>query len=420
MHVTEAIDWIYHRQVFGIKPGLERLVLLLADLGNPHGSLHAVLVGGTNGKGTVARVTAAALQHSGQRVGLFTSPHLHTFGERLLINGEQPTNEVLAKLITRIKPIAERHEATFFEIVTALALLYFAEQRVDYAVLEVGLGGTYDATNIVFPVASAVVSVALDHTEILGDTIGAIAGDKAGIFRAGLPAITGATGEALAVLTERAAHIGAPLANTADIEITVHEHSLTGQRFTLRTPSETVQVTTPLIGVHQPSNLAVAYLLCRALGVPTSAFVHAAAHAQHAARLEVLPGEPTWLVDGAHNPAAAEALASTLTTTGTKPAVLLLGTSHEKDQRELAHILGPVAPHIVVAAAEHSPRATPVAELQELLPCAHAASSIEAAMAKARELAAGGLVLVAGSLFIAAEVRALVLGIRADEQERQQ
>src|SRR5690625_4097944 len=131
MHVTRAIEWIYSRQVFGIKPGLERLALLLADLGNPHETMPTVLVGGTNVKGSVARMTAAALQLAGHSVGLFTSPHLHTFGERLLINGAQPPSDVLAELITRIKPFAEQREATFFEIVTALALLYFADQHVD-------------------------------------------------------------------------------------------------------------------------------------------------------------------------------------------------------------------------------------------------------------------------------------------------
>lgn len=420
MHVTRAIEWIYSRQVFGIKPGLERLALLLADLGNPHETIPTVLVGGTNGKGTVARITAAALQHAGHSVGLFTSPHLHTFGERLLINGAQPPSDVLAELITRIKPFAEQREATFFEIVTALALLYFADQHVDIAVLEVGLGGTYDATNITNPVAAAVVSVALDHTEILGNTVAEIARDKAGIFRPGVPAVTGASESALAVLQECAAAQGAPLTSTTSLHTEVLEHSLAGQRFTLTWEHEQLTVSTPLIGVHQPSNIAVAYLLCRALRVPTASFVHAAAHAKHPARLELIPGPTTWLIDGAHNPAAASALAATLTAVGASPQVLLLGTSHEKDQAELANTLAGIAPRVVVAAAEYSPRATPTAELQRLFPGGLAANSIANAVATAERLAAGGMVLVAGSLFLAAEVRALVLGIASDEQERQQ
>lgn len=420
MHVTRAIEWIYSRQVFGIKPGLERLALLLADLGNPHETIPTVLVGGTNGKGTVARITAAALQHAGHSVGLFTSPHLHTFGERLLINGAQPPSDVLAELITRIKPFAEQREATFFEIVTALALLYFAEQHVDIAVLEVGLGGTYDATNITNPVAAAVVSVALDHTEILGNTVAEIARDKAGIFRPGVPAVTGASESALAVLQECAAAQGAPLTSTTSLHTEVLEHSLAGQRFTLTWEHEQLTVSTPLIGVHQPSNIAVAYLLCRALRVPTASFVHAAAHTKHPARLELIPGPTTWLIDGAHNPAAATALGATLAAVGASPQVLLLGTSHEKDQAELANTLAGIAPRVVVAAAEYSPRATPTAELQRLFPGALAASSIANAVATAERLAAGGMVLVAGSLFLAAEVRALVLGIASDEQERQQ
>lgn len=420
MHVTEAIDWIYSRQVFGIKPGLERLSALLADLKNPHETVPVVLVGGTNGKGTVARVVAAALQTEGQRVGLFTSPHLHTFGERFLINGQLPDPAALAALISRIRPLAERHEATFFEIVTALAFVYFVEQGTDIAVLEVGLGGTYDATNIANPVAAAVVSVALDHTEILGHTIEAIAADKAGIFRAGRPAITGATGTACTVLKQHAAAIGAPFVSTLNVHTHVAEHSLTGQRFTLQANEERLEITTPLVGVHQPRNLAVAYELCKALGLPASAFVHAAKHAEHPARLEVLPGATTWLIDGAHNPAAAQALVATLAAINVHPQVLLLGTSHEKDQHEIARLLSPVAPHVVVAQAEHSPRATPVAELQAHIPHALPAPNIASAMHTAEQLADGGVVLVAGSLFIAAEVRAGVLGIRADTHERQQ
>lgn len=412
---TEAIDWIYNRQVFGIKPGLERLEQLLTVLNKPHEQLRVVLVGGTNGKGTVARLVAHAAQLDGQRVGLFTSPHLHHFGERFVVNQQPPTQERLKAYIEHIKPHAEEIGATFFEIVTALAFVHFAEEAVDLTVLEVGLGGLYDATNIANPIVSAVVSVSLDHTEILGNTIEAIARDKAGIFRPGMPAVTGATGEALDVLREEAMRIGAELNDLSGFEISASDHSLAGQQVALG--SERV-FHTPLIGVHQPRNIAVAYGVAQALGVRAEAFVAAARESAHPARLEVIERGPTWLIDGAHNAAAAEALANTLADIHAQPDVLIVGTSQEKNQAEIAQFVATLAPHIIVTRAVHSPRATEIEQLQRVLPRAQRAETPSEALALAEQLAPNGLVLVAGSLFLAAEVRALLLDIGDDGQQR--
>lgn len=419
--LTSHLTWLYDRQAFGIKPGLERLEALLAALDNPHVGLPVTLIGGTNGKGTVARIVAATAQRSSRTTGLFTSPHLHEFRERIEINGELIAPDVLADALTRVRPLAEDIGATFFEIVTALALLAFREHNVDLAVLEVGLGGMYDATNITEPVVSAIVSVGLDHTEILGHTLTAIAHDKAGIFRAEKPAVTGATGEALEEISRVAATVGAPLVRTDEYGLAVHEHTLHGQHFTLRDGAREVTLTTPLIGVHQPANIAVAYGVTQALGYDTRAFVAAVQAITHPARLEVLRKRGvTWLLDGAHNDAAARALVQTLHDIAVTPDVLILATSGEKDQAALTSVLAPVAAHVVVTHAEHSPRATPPAELAALIPGAHIAPTPVEALALAGELAAGGTVLIAGSLFSAAEMRAALLGLTREAYERLQ
>lgn len=410
--LTSHLTWLYDRQVFGMKPGLERLAVLLEKLGNPHAGLPVALIGGTNGKGTVARLVAATARYSGRSPGLFTSPHLHDFRERIQINDHPIDAAALATILTRVRPFAEEIGATFFEIVTALALLAFRTQHVDIAVLEVGLGGTYDATNIAEPIVSAIVSVGLDHTEILGNTLTAIAHDKAGIFRAGVPAVTGATDEARTEITRVANDIGAPLVYASDYPITVHEHTLHGQRFTLRDGATELTLTTPLIGVHQPANIAVAYGVTKALGYSSDAFTQAVSAVTHPARLEVVNSRGmTWLLDGAHNDAAAQALARTLQEIAVQPDVLILATSGEKDQEALTRVLALVATHVVVTQAEHSPRATPPAELAALIPGAHIAPTPAAALERAEELAAGGTVLIAGSLFSAAEMRAALLNI---------
>lgn len=206
----EPLAWLYARQGW-VKPGLERILALLARLGNPQEAYPVALVGGTNGKGTVARALAAILEEAGLRVGLYTSPHLVDFRERVAIQGRPIGQEAVLSLLEEIRPQAESLEATFFEVATALALLHFAREGVEFAVLEVGLGGRFDATNATEPQLSVVTNIGHDHLEILGPTLRDVAREKAGIFRKGVPALTAARGEGLEELRERARTMGTPL-----------------------------------------------------------------------------------------------------------------------------------------------------------------------------------------------------------------
>ncbi|MFN4071157.1 MAG: bifunctional folylpolyglutamate synthase/dihydrofolate synthase, partial [Thermus caldifontis] len=199
----EPLAWLYARQG-QVKPGLERIQALLARLGSPQEAYPVALVGGTNGKGTTARALAAILEEMGLRVGLYTSPHLVDFRERVAIQGKPIGQEALLALLEEIRPLAEDLGASFFEVATALALLHFAQEGVEFAVLEVGLGGRFDATNATEPHLCVVTNIGHDHLEILGPTLRDVAREKAGIFRRGVPALTAARGEGLQELRERA------------------------------------------------------------------------------------------------------------------------------------------------------------------------------------------------------------------------
>ena len=196
MTYASAIDYLYGLQKHGIKLGLETMQALMDRLGHPERRYRILHIGGTNGKGSTAAITAAILQASGQRVGLYTSPHLVEFRERIRVNGEMMAEDGVTELTARVRGASESLEPTFFEATTALAYLYFAEARVDVAVLEVGLGGRFDATNVVHPVACAITTIALDHQEYLGRTEEAIAFEKAGIVKAAVPVVTGRIGSA--------------------------------------------------------------------------------------------------------------------------------------------------------------------------------------------------------------------------------
>lgn len=307
-----ALDWLFARQRFGVQLGLERMRALLAALDHPEGAFESLLVGGTNGKGSVTSTLASILHAAGRPVGRFTSPHLTHFRERFTLAGEPVGEAPLLRALKDVRPHAERLGATFFEITTAVALLLFARAGVTVAVMEVGLGGRLDATNALSPRLSVITGVALDHTEVLGGTVAEIAIEKAGILRPGRLALTGAAGEALAVIAREAARLGAPLWRLGhEISVTARDEGWRGSSLTVGTPAGALAVRTPLIGAHQVPNTALAVAAARALEVPDAAIVRGVAGVRWPGRLEPVPYRGrTVLLDGAHNPAAAAALAA--------------------------------------------------------------------------------------------------------------
>ncbi|QFP75462.1 folylpolyglutamate synthase/dihydrofolate synthase family protein [Deinococcus sp. AJ005] len=413
------MNWLFARQRFGVHPGLGRVQELLARVGNPQHAFQTVLVGGTNGKGSTAAVLASILKADGRRTGLFTSPHLTHFAERFQVDGQDLPTETVGAGLDRLRPHAENTGATFFEIVTALGALLFAEAGVEVAVMEVGLGGRLDSTNALDPVLSVITNVALDHTEILGNTLEAIAAEKAGILRPGRPAVTGVAADLLPLLRATGADLWA-----LGQELRVQTRSLgwQGAEVGLKLPEAALEFQTPLLGAHGARNAALAAAAAWRLGVDETAIQAGVAAARWPGRLEVLP----WcggrvLLDGAHNPDGARALAATLLELGVPPLPVIFGAAGDKDVGGVVEALRPHISHAVLTRATLSPRAATAADLAPLfagLPVILTDSPDEA-LAGLNALKAP-LSLACGSLYLIGELRPLLLGTAGEDRERWQ
>ncbi|MFB9995110.1 bifunctional folylpolyglutamate synthase/dihydrofolate synthase [Deinococcus oregonensis] len=416
------LDWLFARQRFGVHPGLERVRALLARLGNPQQAYRVVLVGGTNGKGSTAATLAAILGAAGERVGLFTSPHLTQFAERFRVAGQDLPAGTVAGALERVRPHAEAAEASFFEIVTALGCLLFAEAGVTLAVMEVGLGGRLDATNVLDPVLSVITNVALDHTEILGHTLEAIAAEKAGILRAGRPAVTDVAAGLLPILERAESDLWA----LGDVQA----RTLGWEGWAVVVPlphGQDLAFRTPLLGAHGARNAALAALAASRLGVSERAIQQGAAAVQWPGRMEVIPTAAGGrvLLDGAHNPAGAQALAAALRDLlpelGLERVPLIFGSAADKDLGGVAAALRPLASRVILTRAVLSPRAANPADLA--LPFEGLPIDLTDSPAEALALLSEGaepLAVVCGSLYLIGEVRPLLLDQTGEGRERWQ
>lgn len=424
--LNEQLAWLFARQRFGVKPGLERVRALLESLGDPQRHFKTVLVGGTNGKGSTASSLAAVVKAGGTKVGLFTSPHLSHVSERFLVDGQAVSEQRLDEAFLTVRPGAESLEATFFEIVTAMACQLFAASGVDLAVMEVGLGGRFDATNVLDPVLSIITNVDLDHTTILGDSPASIAAEKAGIVRPAMLMLTGAEGEALSVLEAVAAELESPLWRLGrEIVLELESSGWEGSAFRLTDPSgdTALSLKTPLLGEHQARNAALAASAARALQIEEVDIRDGLLETRWPGRLEALNYRGRrFVLDGAHNPSAAEALGSALRQLGSDPAVFVLGLSEDKDARAVLQALEPLASRVILTRAALSPRAASPERLERALSGgAYLTETPEAAVELALDLTGPGeLVVVAGSLYLIGEIRPLLLGRRGERFERRQ
>ncbi|TFU26429.1 bifunctional folylpolyglutamate synthase/dihydrofolate synthase [Thermus tengchongensis] len=410
----DPLTWLYARQG-AVVLGLERIQALLRLLGDPQEAYPVALVGGTNGKGTTARALAAVLQEMGLKVGLYTSPHLVEFRERVAIQGKLIPQKTLLSLLEEIRPKAEALGASFFEIATALALLHFAREGVEFAVLEVGLGGRLDATNATEPVLSIVTNVGHDHQELLGPTLRDVAREKAGIFRKAIPALTAAKGEGLAELKERARELGTPLWVLGEAFALLGVEPLgEGLAFRLQLGKEERAFQTRLLGPHQAENLALAAVGGRLLGAPWEAVAGGLLRVEHPGRLERLPwpGGKELLLDGAHNLEGALALKEALHFHGLWPAALVLAFSREKDHAAMAEALRGLGP--VVLTRYRSPRSADPNALLPLFPGAFVEE--EPLKAVERAFTLENRVVVAGSLYLVGEVKRALLGLPPEER----
>jgi dihydrofolate synthase / folylpolyglutamate synthase len=407
---NDPIAWLYGLQSHGVKLGLDGIRALLSLLDHPERAFPSTLVGGTNGKGSVSAMLDAMLAASGRRTGLYTSPHLVRPNERIRITGRDIADPEFHRVLGVVRAACERGLAegrlaahpSFFEVMTASALCAFRDAGVDAAVLEVGLGGRLDATNATEPLVSTIVTISLDHLETLGATLEAIALEKAGIVRAGRPLVSGVVQpEVVAVLRERCDAIGATW-------IDAHETQLpSGVRLTLD-------------GTHQRDNARVAVATFQAFAMEFGHAPDSRATRQGLettrwpGRLQLVPGAPSILLDGAHNAAGAEALAAHLALRGGPKPVLLFAAMADKD---LPGILGPLVRH-VASVVTTQPGVTRAADSKDVAAAARALGlpagaepDPARALEKARALAGpGGLVLVAGSLYLVGAVTAALEG----------
>lgn len=328
MPYAQALDYLYHLQWHGIHPGLDRMRRLLALADHPERKFRSVHIAGTNGKGSTAAMVTSVLMTAGYRTGLYTSPHLIDFSERIRISGVPVPASEIVRLTGRLRGAIEagapelEPEITFFEFTTALAFLYFAESKVDLAVVEVGMGGRFDATNLLAPLVTAIVQIDLDHERYLGSTVLEIAGEKGGIIKERTPVVTGATQpEVLSLFETIARSKGSSLIRLGH-EIAAEAPLSTGpegeplQRFTYRGKKER-RVEISLLGRHQINNAAVALgileqLQEKGISLAEEAIGQGMREARWAGRLEVVRKQPLILLDGAHNRSGAKALGAFL------------------------------------------------------------------------------------------------------------
>ncbi len=395
-----AIEFLYGLQLFGANFGLERAHKLAALAGNPQEKPRFIHVAGTNGKGSTCAMLESIYRAAGLRVGLFTSPHLVSFRERIQINrcliSETDVARLAAELQESLKEFSPEQHPTMFEVVTVMALKYFAEQKCDLIIWETGLGGRLDATNIVAPLASVITNIAFDHTQWLGDTLEKIAAEKAGIIKPGVPVVTAATqSEVLAVIEQ--------VANSLNTSLT---RAVSSSVFHL--PSSL-----PLSGEHQKQNAALALdtvaVLQKQIPVSEEKIHEGLASVTWSGRLQRIErGEQKFLLDGAHNVAGVEALRAALA--GGTPFTFILGFLGDKDWRLMCTTLAPLAATIftVPVASERTAAATEVAEIfRQSNPAAKvfACGSLREALAQA---AAEKFIVITGSLYLVGEALALL------------
>ena len=402
---------------------LNRMRRLFADLGEPQAASGDVLhVAGSKGKGTTVRLAAHALKRAGRGpVGLFTSPHLEDLAERIAIDGVRIDDETLVGVAETLRPhlakrLGTREAATFFEVTLAMAWIAFRQAGTRSVALEVGLGGRLDATNVVSPKATVITHIELEHTRLLGNTVEAIAREKAGIVKPGVPVVVGAQGAAADVIEAIARERGAPCRlRGRDFAVLRHE-VLPGARGRawLRTRDGEVVMDLPAAGRPVAENAVLAYEALRDMGLTASELDGAFADAKLPAVLETIAGEPRVVVDGAHTTSSASAVATTMAEAfpDEQPRVLVVALLKEKDAAGILAPLAAWATHVITTQVE-SPRARPARETADVIEritnrAVERVSDPATAYARARRLAApGGVVLVTGSLYLAGAVRAL-------------
>ena len=422
----EVVEWLFGLHRYGSRPGLVNIRHLLDRMGDPHEGFKSIHVTGTNGKGTTTAMTASILKASGYSVGMFTSPHLSSFTERIVVNGRRIPPEDVVRIVDEIRPHIDemvetpdlRHP-TFFEVITAIAFRYFSEQLLDFAVLEVGMGGKLDATNVVHALVSVITNVSLEHTHVLGSTVLEIAEKKAGIVKEGGVLVTATQDDAVCNLfKETCERVDSKILRVGeDITFKRLESSLDGQSFRLEGPNESYEeLFIPLIGRHQLLNAAAAVGAVQALKfheikIPGEAVKGGLRKVVWPGRMEVVQRRPLVLLDGAKDAEAAQAIKKTLLEEfPDRRRIAVVSMSSDKNIPEMIKHLAQATDHFIITAHQVMGRAAEPSVISEQIEKYNKPYEVETdvrrAVSRAEELAGeDGMVIVVGSVFLVGEAR---------------
>jgi dihydrofolate synthase/folylpolyglutamate synthase len=427
----EALEYIHGLTKFGIRLGLDRIKKLLEILGNPQEGIKILHVAGTNGKGSTCAMIDSILRAAGYRVGLYISPYLEVFNERIKVDGRNIPDDDIARLTEKVKNAVEEMEKkgwsvpTEFEVVTALGFLYFKEQKVDFLVLEVGMGGRFDATNVITPLVSVITPISYDHQQYLGSTLTEIAREKCGIIKPGRATVTAPQDEeAMKVIEETCSKLNSSLVKVEkEASYRLINWGVEGQTFDLKTSKHNYQqLKIRLLGDHQLDNAATAVVAVEALqrygiDIPSEAVRKGLEKARWPGRLEILKENPYVLIDGAHNIAGIRVLKEALLKYfPEKRIILVIGILSDKDYVDMLSEITPIADSIITTRPD-SPRALSAAELAESIrkltfgktPEVYESDDIEKAVKAALDMASSeDLVVFAGSLYLIGKVRSIL------------
>lgn len=428
----EALDYIYSFVDYSLtknlryspeKFNLSRMTRFLELIGNPHKDYATIHVAGTKGKGSICAMVTSILSHSGYRTGFYSSPHMIDFTERIRIGNRLISHKEFAAYVEYLQPyIVQVEELTTFEISTALAFKYFSDQKVDFSVIEVGLGGRFDATNVITPKVSVISAISFDHTKILGNTISKIAFEKSGIIKNDVPVVVSRQKKsALKIIQSIALERSAPLINAEDSYLVFSgQKSLDYQEFTINyDSSSTGWIKLPLIGSHQLDNARTAFgvidqLRNQGVRISATAVKNGFEQVDWPGRLEILQRDPLVIIDGAHNPDSFRYLAKTIREyLPGKEILFVFGVSEDKNIRTMLQIIKPVVNTLIITQSTH-PRALETERIQELADLIGISSvcveKVEDAKEKAEALSnENSVIIAAGSIFIAGAFREMYI-----------
>ncbi len=442
MKYGDTIDYLYGLQKYGIKLGLENTLRLLSLLGNPQDAFKSVHIAGTNGKGSTSAMVASVLKAAGSKVGLFTSPHLVSFTERIKVDDMEIGEKEVVELTKEIREIIESHQPsamsddaflpTFFEFVTAMGFLYFERKGVEWAVVETGLGGRLDATNTLAPEATVITNISHDHREFLGGTLREIAGEKAGIIKRGIPVVSSSQEfEALEVIIEKAAEKETRLfVYGKDFVSRRGNIDMRGITFDYEGKERLDGVHVPLSGAHQIENASVAIktieLIKERASIPSHCIKEGLAHTQWKGRLELIKNESgtcDFLIDGAHNPSASKALADSLKRYFIpfyENTIVILGVMSDKDTEGTMRPLLSLASEMIFTAPDYERAASPESLVEKAGALGFRSKvgktvriSIDMAVRAASESSGRTLIVISGSFYTIGEAKK-VLGQRCN------